>query len=185
MTSIRRYLTFSLRFFFVALTAGGVWLGLVVNRAREQRDTVKAIEEMGGFVLYDWHFDAPSPLERPHGPAWLQRLIGDEFFQEVDTAAFADGRAHPSESELLKFLPRLERLRGLKTLFLWSSISDDAENAFMSALPRCRISRLGIHEAQPIVYSPRFEPPPGSGMLLLVIESVKRGRSKNPTGVAP
>lgn len=186
MTSIRRYLTFSLRFFFVALTVAGVWLGVVVNRAREQRETVMAIEEMGGFVLYDWHFDALSPADRPHGPAWLQRLIGDEFFQEVDTAAFPDGRGHPSEAELLEFLPRLERMRDLKTLFLWSSMSDDAKNAFKSALPRCGIEvGLGIHETQPFIYRPGFEPPPGPAMLSKVIDIIKQRRIKSPAGVVP
>jgi hypothetical protein len=185
MSSIRRYLTFSLRSLFVTLTAAGVSLGSVVNRAREQIETVKVIEEMGGFVLYDWHFDAPSQADRPQGPEWLQRLIGDEFFQEVDSAAFPDGRAHPSESEPLEFLPRLKQMRGLKTLFFWSSMSDDAKNAIKSALPRCRIKGLEVLETHPLVYSRGFEPPPGPGMLSLVIESVKRDRSKNPTGIGP
>lgn len=34
-----RYLTFSLRTLFLALTALAVWLGIVVNRAREQRES--------------------------------------------------------------------------------------------------------------------------------------------------
>ena len=185
MTSPRRFLTFSLRSVFVVLTAAGIWLGVVVNRAREQRETVMAVEEMGGFVLYDWHFNLPSQADRPQGPAWLRRLIGDEFFQGVDTVAFTEGRAHPSEDELLEFLPRLERMRGLKTLFLWSSMSDDAKNACKSALPKCRIKRLAIYETQSLVYRPGIGPPPGPGMLSKVIDIVKQDRIKNTASTAP
>jgi hypothetical protein len=44
----RRYLTFSLRTLFVLTTAFAIWLGVVVNRAREQREAIKAIEALGG-----------------------------------------------------------------------------------------------------------------------------------------
>lgn len=39
----RRWFQFSLRFFLVALTVLAFWLGVVVTRAREQREAVKAI----------------------------------------------------------------------------------------------------------------------------------------------
>lgn len=42
--SRRRYLTFSLRSLFVLTTALAIWLGVVINGAREQREAVKAIE---------------------------------------------------------------------------------------------------------------------------------------------
>lgn len=52
MTRPRRYLTFSLRTLFVVLTVLGIWLGVIANRAREQREAVRAIEKAGGFIAY-------------------------------------------------------------------------------------------------------------------------------------
>jgi len=40
----RRYLTFSLRTLFILTTALALWLRVVVNRAREQQEVVKAID---------------------------------------------------------------------------------------------------------------------------------------------
>jgi hypothetical protein len=55
--SIRRYLTFSLRTTFVFFTAFAAWLGVVVHRAREQREAVEAIKALGGVVQFDWQAD--------------------------------------------------------------------------------------------------------------------------------
>src|SRR6185437_11305871 len=91
--SPRRYLTFSLRTLFVLTTVFAVWLGVVVNRAREQREAVKAIEALGGTVAYDWDefpFDpfASDKRHTPHGPAWLRWLIGDDYFQNAIAVDF-------------------------------------------------------------------------------------------------
>lgn len=80
MKSGRRWLQFSLRGFLVVLTTGCLWLGWKVERAREQREAVAAIKELGGTVYYDWEIDTGG---KPRGPAWLRRLIGDEHFQKV------------------------------------------------------------------------------------------------------
>ena len=32
------------------------WLGWIVNKAREQREAVAALQKFGGFVHYDWEF---------------------------------------------------------------------------------------------------------------------------------
>ncbi len=47
MKPTRRYLTFSLRTFFFVLTAFAVWLGVIAERAREQREAVRAIGALG------------------------------------------------------------------------------------------------------------------------------------------
>ena len=64
------------------MTALAVWLGVVVNRATEQREAVEAIEALGGYVIYDWQ--APSSdAEQLAGPAWLRRAVGDDFFRTL------------------------------------------------------------------------------------------------------
>ena len=50
----RRWFQYSRRSFLVVVTSLAVWLGIVVNRAGEQQEAVKAIEALGGHVTYDW-----------------------------------------------------------------------------------------------------------------------------------
>lgn len=97
LTSRRRYLSYSLRAFFVLMTACAAWIGVVAKQAREQREAVKAIETLGGQVRYDWHYDSfrarrdgvsfNSPLSKamrePNEPRWIRQIFGDDFFQRV------------------------------------------------------------------------------------------------------
>jgi len=56
MTPRRRWLQFSLRTMMVLMVvfgAGFGWLGMMVKRARAQRDAAKAIEELGGHVQWN------------------------------------------------------------------------------------------------------------------------------------
>jgi hypothetical protein len=123
MTSPRRWLQFSLRGFFVLLTTLAVWLGVIVHRAREQREAVKAIEALEAIVGYD----------TPPGPAWLRRLIGDEYFQNaVDAAIFG-------ETNALKSIPHLKRLRKLKTVAIIPAASCATMDQLKAALPNCKI----------------------------------------------
>lgn len=95
----RRYLRYSLRTAFIVLTVGCVWLGAQVERVRKQREAVAKIRACGGGVQYDWELPwlDSHPLTatfwesedwHPPGPAWLRRLIGDDFFQRVDRVHF-------------------------------------------------------------------------------------------------
>ena len=141
----RRYLTFSLRALFVLTTALAVWLGIVVNRAREQREAVKAIEALGGTVTYDWEpglYDSiGDDPAGPSGPAWLRRLVGDEHFQEVTMVGFpvVYGKSVPKP---LECIPYLRRLQGLETVVLWSrsfSNSEETQSELHAALPNCDV----------------------------------------------
>lgn len=141
MTSPRRWLQFSLRGFFVLLTALAVWLGVMVNRAREQREAVKAIEALGASVGYDWQdvpldpadpFRIDGPLTPP-GPAWLRRLVGDEFFQNAVSASFF------SEPDALKSIAHLKRLRKLKTVTVTPFATAAAMDQLRAALPNCKV----------------------------------------------
>src|SRR3569623_2222441 len=152
----RRYLTFSLRTLFVVLTSLTVWLGFVVNRVREQREAVRAIEALTGRVQYDWQ---PKKVEvtltakgfegmkgwrivnasntAPDAPEWLRRLLGDEFFQEVEEIDFPHASL-PSKGEITKIIPVLRRLRTLKVINLRRA-SDGVQLELNEALPECKI----------------------------------------------
>lgn len=148
MKLCRRYVTFSLRTLFVVLTALGVWLGVIVNRAREQQDAAAAIEALGGDAYYDWQVDhTPTghwvhrTTGEPDGPVWLRRLIGNDFFHEVTAVGL-----RPLEADILKSIAYLQRLRGLKVVMVrpqprrFSAAKQDELNAaLVAALPNCEI----------------------------------------------
>jgi len=125
----RRYLTFSLRTLFVLLTVLAVWLGVVVNRAREQREAVKAIEALGGFVFYDWQNARPA-TDEPAGPIWLRRTIGDDCFQE----AYAVNLSDLTTAHIRKAMPLINRLRNLKEVWFWGG-EEERPNTHRAALP--------------------------------------------------
>ncbi len=84
----RRWWQYSLRTFFVVLTVFGVWLGVVVHRANEQRKAVAWVREMGGSARYDYEFNELGIRvvdAKPSAPDLLVKLLGDDFFQEVST----------------------------------------------------------------------------------------------------
>lgn len=149
MKPIRRWLQSSLRSFLILLTALAVWLGVVVQRAREQRETVKAIEALGGRVTYDWKlsgFEGCSvglprgPLPEPHGPRWLRQLVGDEYFQEVRLVKFP-GEPNQTQSDAFDAIPFIQRLPGRKTVCCFE-MSKDNKSKLKAALPNCRVMFL-------------------------------------------
>ena len=155
----RRWLQFSLRTLLVVMTAFTIPLGIIVNRAYEQREAVAAIEALGGAVIYDWqpslraqsrgtwsiHYEAThwtnffTPKKgQPGGPAWLRRLIGDDFFQDVATVNLSIPSS-VSEDEVLQLIPRLQRLRNLKFVAIAPFRSERLQNELKAALPACEV----------------------------------------------
>lgn len=156
----RRWLQFSLRTAFVLLTIGCIWLGILAERARQQREAVEAIEALGGSVTYDFQIvgvpydgnpDPPHTVNRifrpdadPPGPIWLRRLIGDEFFQEVVAVTFMlPAFSPPTESEIQRAIPHLKRLRSLKRVAYWPDISDETHRELKDALPSSALVHIG------------------------------------------
>jgi hypothetical protein len=136
-----RYLTFSLRTLFILLTLFAVWTATIVNRVRGQREAREAIEALGWEVLYDWHLrPAPSggldinPNGKPTGPAWIRKVIGSDFFQEV---TWATSPEPPCDENVKKAIPHLQRLRGLKAIWIpWGSLTSEE----VAALPNCELN---------------------------------------------
>ncbi len=141
----RRYLTFNLRTLLILLTGSAVWLGITVDRAREQREAVEAIESLGGYVVYDWQ--APSGnAEQPTGPAWLRRTVGDDFFQDVFKAGFDSSRR---PSDILKAIGHLKRLRKLNTVIIPYGTSAATLEELKAALPNSEISPVLLCSSAP------------------------------------
>jgi len=141
----RRWFQYSLRSFLILVTALAVWLGIIVNRAREQREAVKAIEALGGTIAYNWQVGVPLdpddvfsldvPLTPP-GPAWLRRLVGDEFFQDAVEVDFW------KETDALKSTAHLKRLRKLKTVIISPFASTSTMDDLKAALPNCEVKMI-------------------------------------------
>ena len=153
MIPARRWFQYSLRSFLILLTALAVWLGVVVNRAREQREAVKAIEALGGHIIYDWsivewHDGGTYTMDiarKPPAPVWLRRIIGDDFFQDAVVVHFwGEWASHEEfEERILDAVPHLQRLRRLKTAGVFFSREDLFSTATIekvkSALPDCEL----------------------------------------------
>lgn len=144
--SRRRWLQFSLSTLLLATAGFALWLGLWVDRARRQQRAVKTILAAGqNIVFYEHEFDSSGRLRRgaePSGPAWLRRLLGDEYFVSVQEVQLND----PSDAELrlLRDLPRLRRLR-----VGGSRITDEglAHLGQLSALRELGIRAPGVTDA--------------------------------------
>jgi hypothetical protein len=144
MKTRRRYLTFSLRSLFILTTALAVWLGVVVNRASEQREAVKAIEALGGVVLYDWHLShfGNSPTWKPQGPGRLRQFVGDDFFQTVEEV-YLMHPSFPLEHAISELILHCRRLRSLKTVIIFNTVSEETASELNARLRGCEIRLLG------------------------------------------
>jgi len=111
-----RWYQLSLRTLLVVVlvaSLGMSWFAVRMQRARKQREVVAAIVEMGGRVTYDYEFDASGhyiPHPEPPGPAWLRKLLGDDFFTDVRSVRFLGTHVKAAELIHLKGLTRLQRL---------------------------------------------------------------------------
>ena len=121
----RNWLSLSLRSLLVLFTLLAVWIGIIANRAREQRRIVAELSQYpGAMIMYDhkWDLSAggeipkPRPLGPPPGEEWLRSRLGDEYFVTV-IGVFLTGewdtktrRPNKAALELIRDLPRLRVL---------------------------------------------------------------------------
>ena len=136
-----RWFRFNLRTLLVVLTLVGIGLGIQVNRASRQRRAVAAIEELHGYILYDYEIEPKGgdynrlPDPRPPGPVWLRRVVGLDYFAKARVeglrgrqvnelhgleALVVDTKAIANEGE------QISRLTNLQTLALYGAPIDEA-----------------------------------------------------------
>ncbi len=127
----RRFFRFSLRTLMIVVTVFCIWLGWQVYTARQQREAIIVIQNLGGWVYYDFQiFDTAS---RPGStyenfdlnaeswvPTFLLNRSGHDFFHHVVhvNMAFQD-------FVLLGFQYKFSGLYGLnhkRSLFIKNSI---------------------------------------------------------------
>jgi hypothetical protein len=87
-------------------------LGIKVRAKHRERETIKAIQEVGGSVYYDYECDPPGlgAALRPPGPAWLRMVLGDDFFADVSAVFLRDTECTDSDLRHLREFLRLKSL---------------------------------------------------------------------------
>ena len=109
MATKLRWYQFSLRSLLIFVTLWAIpcsWLGVKMKQAREQKAAVEWILGAKGFVKYDYETQGATPP----GPAWLRRLLGDDFFAHVSRVDLMGPEITDVALERLLWLPQLEKL---------------------------------------------------------------------------
>ena len=127
---------FSLRAFFVFITVFGIfcgWLGLKAKTALTQQYAVSRIHALGGAVGYE--IKAVDPFE-PEETPWVRRLLGDDFFETVNSVGFGGADIAGKNLTFLKYLPHVEDVS------FGSTGASDKELAHLKHLPRLETLNL-------------------------------------------
>ena len=94
---------------------GMSWVSVKIQQARQQKAAVEAIKKLGGWVKYD--YQRPKTVaewmrsaDNSPGPAWLRRLLGDDFFTNVVEVVVEGTQVGDAALEHLKGLTQLQYL---------------------------------------------------------------------------
>lgn len=120
----RWFLRYGLRGLFIITALIAIGLGVITNRAKNERRAVEAITELGGTFWYDYQkvpnqysvlndlaeecFDANAPIP---GSPWLRNALGDEYFIHPIKVKIADQRI--VDHGALAYLPDLSLLEAV------------------------------------------------------------------------
>jgi hypothetical protein len=140
----RRWFQISLRTLLFLFLLSGVLFGLIGPRlhyARQQKEAVIAIVGLGGVVTYDngkrrmpGVTAVPMGLRRP--PAWLLRLLGEDFFVSAVEIDFGGKKITNAN------LDHLEPLAHLQSLNLASTAITDPGLAKLKTLRRLEVLEI-------------------------------------------
>ena len=147
----RRRWQFSLGSLLLLIAVVSIWLGPRVNRANEQRRAVEAFNQLGLNIGYDFQRATSargvgySQLADVPGPDWLRKIVGDHYFQTVESVSSGFSKTGRVTDEHLVYvascpdlltlfvretgissegLAHLSALGQLKTLVLTGNFSD-------------------------------------------------------------
>ena len=101
----RRWLQYSLGTLLVFVTVCAIpcsWLSVKMRQAESQREAATAIEKLGGVAEWDYKASAQ--------PAWLRKVLGDDFFGSVGRVYLQRTKVTDTGLEHLKGLSQLQSL---------------------------------------------------------------------------
>ena len=132
----RNWRALSLRSLLVLFTLLAIWVGVIANRAREQRRIVNALSQYpNAMIMYDYQWDLsaggeipkPRPLSPPPGPLWVRSRLGDEYFVTVIGLFLTGDWNRASDPPLREALETIGELPNLRVLSLEGLPITDAE----------------------------------------------------------
>lgn len=137
-----RWSQFTIKTMLTVVALLGVTLSLCgakLQEKRHEREAVMAIEQLGGFVAYDWHLrnlHATSAQYEtgPPGAPWLRALFGDDILAHV--ALVQCGARQPITDSDLRFLD------GLPTLVEFRLVNANVTRSGLKRISSIRIERL-------------------------------------------
>jgi Leucine-rich repeat (LRR) protein len=148
----RRWYQYSLRTLLIIVTLFAVacsWFAVKLQQARRQREAVEAIVKLGGWVAYDYQLDASGNIWQgmePAGPAWLRKILGDDFFRTVVYAQPKDD----ASMLILKDLSEIRRLdlRNSQVTDTGMTVIKDLKRLQWLAIRHLPISDIGLINLQ-------------------------------------
>ncbi len=121
-----RFVRFSLRTALILLTLLCVALGWWVVKARQQREAVAAVRELGGHAHYTFEVGPEGFLQKrskpPSAPAWLRDTFGEDLFIMRDTVIFKGIR----DDFVEQVVPKLRPVSSIRSLELRDTLISDA-----------------------------------------------------------
>jgi len=145
-----RWFQFSIRSLLVMVVAVALpfsWLGVEMNKAREQRKAVEAFTELTGAAGHEWECDKSGNFildARPLETAWLQSWLGEDFFGEVVIAALQ--RTEVTDVGLAE-LRRFKHLRWLRLLLTETTDAGLAQIAALTELKGLSLNHTRVTDA--------------------------------------
>ena len=130
----RRWLQFRLRTLLLVMAVLCVplaWVGVRMNQKRQERAAVAAIQELGGYVGYDWEHEHTPCKGTPPGPAWLRAILGDDVLADVATVSFGiSENGHLADLDSV----HLHAFRRLRTLCIWGDFKKNVMDSDLTCL---------------------------------------------------
>jgi hypothetical protein len=109
---MRRFFQFRLRMLFVLVAIAAVPCTLLawkMEHKRRERVAVAAIRKLGGQVFYVHEKEGSGP-NKPPGPEWLRRLLGDDFFADLAEVLLDDPNVEDDDLAPLEALTSLTQV---------------------------------------------------------------------------
>jgi Leucine-rich repeat (LRR) protein len=112
-----RWYQYSLRSLFILtflVAIASSWLAVKMGQARRQKEAVEALLKLGGTVNYDYEISSEGYLingAKLPGPAWLRKIIGDDFYINVNGANFTLMKVTDVDLEYLEAWKQLRNLQ--------------------------------------------------------------------------
>jgi hypothetical protein len=161
----RRRVQFGLRALLAFVTLSALvcgWLSVRIKEARQQAKVVATLQEkLHGAVYYDWGVNGRDELcfnPEPHVPALLEKLLGIDFFGDVQGYELKGVQVTDEALAGIDGLPRLKvlwlisnqitdaglsHLEGLSDLryldLVHTKTTDEGLEKLKHALPNCRV----------------------------------------------